>query len=120
MTFIEVETWRIDEGKEEAHHEMIRSWFRFVKEHHAEMFQEWKSTRYYRQTTKHGKPTGCYIMLFEFYTREGYRAYKERRKDWAGPYADYKKVDPYELFNKASTTEDYWEPQEVNLWFTFD
>ena len=74
---------------------MIRRWFRFVKEHHAEMFQEWKST-------------GRYIVLFEFFTREGHHAYKERRKDWSGPYAEYKKVDPYELFDKECATDEYW------------
>ena len=120
MSIIEVETWEILEGNEEAHHEMIRRWFRFVKEHHAEMFQEWKSARYYRQVDEQGEPTERYIMLFEFHTLEGHHAYKERRKNWSGPYAEYKKVDPYELFDKDSTTDEYWEPQEVNLWFEFD
>ena len=59
------------------------------------------------------------MMLFEFHTREGYHAYKERRQDWSGPYAEYKKVDPYQFFKQESVTVEFWEPQEVNLWFDF-
>ncbi len=120
MSFIEFETWEIKEGNEAAHDEMIRRWFQYVKEHHAELFQEWKSARYYRQVDRDGEPGGRYIMLFEFHTREGHHAYKERRKDWSGPYAEYKTVDPYQFFDLESVTTDYWEPQEEGLWFEFD
>jgi hypothetical protein len=117
MSFIEYETWRIAEGNEEAHHDMIRRWFAFVVEHHVDLFPEWKSARYYRQIDHDGIPTGDYIMLFEFHSREGHHAYKERRKDWSGPYAEYKKVDPYNLFDPESVSVSFWEPQEENLWF---
>lgn len=120
MSFIEVESWEIKEGNEDAHHAMIREWFQYVKDNHADMFQEWKSARYYRQVDKQGNPTGRYIMLFEFYTREGYHAYKERRKDWSGPYADYKRVDPYQYFDHDSVEVEFWEPREEDLWFEFD
>lgn len=120
MSFLEVETWTIKEGHEAAHHDMIRRWFKYVKKHHADMFEEWKSTRYYRQVDKDGQPTGQYIMLFEFYTREGHHAYKARRKDWSGPYAEYKTVDPYQFFDIESVTLDYWEPQNIDLWFAFE
>lgn len=116
MSFIEVETWEIGEGNEAAHHEIIRAWFRFLHEHHAELFAEWKTARYYRQVDREGQPTGRYIMMFEFYTVEGHHAYKARRKDWSGPYATYKKVDPYELFNHDTVTLEFWEPQETALW----
>ena len=69
---------------------------------------------------KEGKPSGRYLMLFEFYTIAGHHAYKERRKDWSGPYTEYKKVDPYHLFNHDSVKIEYWEPQETNLWFEFE
>jgi len=120
MSLLEVEKWEIAEGNEEAHHQMIRAWFQFVKEHYAELFAEWKSTRYYRETDRDGQPTGRYVMLFEFRSVEGHHAYKERRKDWSGPYAAYKAVDPYQFFKHESVTIEYWEPQEVNLWFEFD
>jgi hypothetical protein len=120
MSFFEVETWRIGEGHTvEEHDEMMRAWFRYVKEHHADMFAEWKSARYYRELTRSGEPTGKYIILFEFHTHAGFLAYKERRKDWSGPYAEYKTVDPYEIFDHDTVTTEYWEPQESQLWFEF-
>jgi hypothetical protein len=69
---------------------------------------------------KEGQPTGRYIMLFEFYSVEGHHAYKERRKDWSGPYEAYKRVDPYYLFKPDSVKIEYWEPQETALWFEFE
>lgn len=119
MSFIEYETWRIAEGNAEAHDEMIRRWFAFVEEHHPDLFAEWKSARYYRQVDRDGHPTSVYIMLFEFHTLEGHHAYKERRKDWSGAYAEYKKVDPYELFEPGTVTTEYWEPLEEEIWLEF-
>lgn len=120
MSFIEFETWQIKEGNEVAHDEMIRQWFAFVQQHHAELFAEWKSARYFRQTDRDGNPTGIYIMLFEFHSREGHHVYKERRKDWSGPYAAYKAVDPYQFFKLETVTTEYWEPQETQSWFSFE
>ena len=119
MSFVEFEHWRIAAGNEETHHELIRRWFAFVREHHAELFAEWKSARYYRQVSREGEPTGTYIMLFEFHSREGHHAYKERRKEWSGPYEEYKAVDPYELFEPGTVVTEYWEPQETERWFEF-
>jgi hypothetical protein len=120
MSFIEYETWRIKPGFEREHDDMIRQWFHFVQKHQTELFPEWKSIRYFRQTNRDGQPTGTYVMLFEFHTLEGHHAYKDRRKDWSGPYADYKKLDPYQYFNLESVTTEYWQPQEENLWATYD
>jgi hypothetical protein len=119
MSFVEFEYWRIAAGNEEAHHELIRRWFAFVREHHAELFAEWKSARYYRQVSREGEPTGTYIMLFEFHSLAGHHAYKERRKDWSGPYEEYKTVDPHELFEPGTVVTEYWEPQETERWFEF-
>ena len=119
MSFIEVETWRIKVGNEAAHEEMIRAWFSYVKANHAGMFSEWKSARYYRETDIEGDPTGRFVMLFEFNSVAGHHAYKERRKDWSGPYEEYRKVDPYGLFEEGSVEMTYWEPQEVENWFDF-
>ena len=119
MSFIEMETWEIAAGNEEAHHQIIRAWFQFLKDHYTELFAEWKSARYYRQTDREGRPTGHYIMLFEFRTLEGHHAYKERRKDWSGPYAAYKAVDPYQFFNLDTVITEYWAPREEELWLDF-
>ena len=63
MSFVEFETWRIANGNETAHHAIIRRWFDFVKQHHADLFAEWKSARYYRQVDHDGNPTGTYITF---------------------------------------------------------
>jgi hypothetical protein len=59
-------------------------------------------------------------MLFEFHTREGHHAYKERRKDYEGPYQAYQIIDPYQHFIEESVTVDYWEPQNAELWFEYE
>jgi hypothetical protein len=116
MSFIEVESWEIAEGNEEAHHESIRRWFAYVEQRYPEMFAEWKSTRYFRQVDTAGNPTGRYIMMFEFYTLEGRDAYKIRRRT-LDSYAAYRADDPYHLFKEGSIRTEYWEPQEQGLWF---
>lgn len=118
MSFIEVESWEIGPGNEQAHHERIRQWFAYVREHHADMFAEWKSTRYYRQVDTTGQPTGRYVMLFEFYTLAGRDAYKVRRRT-LDTYAQYRQDDPYHLFQEESIRTEFWEPQEEQLWFDY-
>jgi hypothetical protein len=119
VSFVEFETWRIKPGFQAEHDDMIRQWFNFLITHQQELFPEWKSIRYYRQVDREGNPTGTYVILFEFHSREAHHAYKERRKDWSGPYAEYKKVDPYQFFDLESVTTEYWEPLEQNLWAEF-
>jgi hypothetical protein len=119
MSFLEFETWRVAAGNEQAHDDVIRRWFDYVKEHQADLFAEWKSARYYRQVDRDGNPTGWYIMLFEFRSREGHHAYKERRKHWDGPYTEYKSVDPYPLFEPGTVSTVFWEPQAADKWFEF-
>ncbi len=120
MSIVELETWEIAGGSEEQHHELIRAWFRYVSDHHADLFAEWKSARYYRQLDHDERPTGRYIMLFEFRSPEGRRVYKARRGDFSGPYAEYKKADPYQVFDHSSVHEELWEPLETELWLDFD
>lgn len=120
MGIVEFESWEIAEGSEELHHDMIRAWFRYVREHQPEMFQEWTSARYYRQLDENERPTSRYVMLFEFRSPDARRAYKERRKDFTGPYAEYKRVDPYQFFDHSSLHEELWEPHETELWLDFN
>ena len=118
-SFIEFETWRIKPEFQEQHDDMIRQWATFVATHQKELFPEWKSIRYYHQVDRDGAATGIYIMLFEYHSLEGHHAYKERRKDWSGPYADYKKVDPYQFFILDTVTTEYWRPLEEDHWSEF-
>ncbi len=119
MSFIEYETWKIKPQFEEQHHDMIRRWFDFLTQHQAQLFPEWKSMRYYRQVSREGQPTGVYIMLFEYHSLEAHHAYKDRRKDWSGPYAAYKDVDPYQFFDHDTVTTKYWDTQETARWREF-
>lgn len=121
MSIVEAEAWTVADGVEEAHHKTIREWFAFLAEHHADLFPEWKSVRYYRELdTQDRSPTGRYIMLFEFRSLAERDAYKERRKDWSGPYVKYREVDPYQYFNVETVTLEFWEPQEKDLWLEFE
>lgn len=120
MSFFEVETWIPKTGYQEQHDEMIRRWFAFLEKHQKELFPEWKSARYFQDVDRHtGEPTGRYVMIFEYVSHAGFLAYKERRKDWSGPYAEYKKVDPYQFFELETVTETYWIPSEEHLWLNF-
>ena len=59
-----------------------------------------------------------FIMVFEYDSLEGHHAYKERRKNWDGPYEAYKKVDPYqEFFDLETVTTEYWQPLETDRWY---
>jgi len=67
-----------------------------------------------------GYSTGVFIMVFEYDSLEAHHAYKERRKNWDGPYEAYKKVDPYqEFFDLETVTTEYWQPLETEQWAQF-
>lgn len=121
MRFLEYETWRLKKDVDmDAYDKIIKDWFAFVINNRQELFPEWVSAKYYRKTDRDGNPNGLFVMLFEYESLEGHHAYKERRKDWDGPYEAYKAVDPYqEFFELESVTTEYLQPQEVESWFDF-
>ena len=121
MRFLEYETWRLKKDIDmEAYDKIIKDWFVFVVKNRQELFPEWVSAKYYRKTDRDGNPNGLFVMMFEYESLEGHHAYKERRKDWDGPYEAYKAVDPYqEFFELESVTTEYLQPQEVESWFDF-
>ena len=121
MRFLEYETWRLKKDIDmEAYDKIIKDWFAFVVKNRQELFLEWVSAKYYRKTDRDGNPNGLFVMMFEYESLEGHHAYKERRKDWDGPYEAYKAVDPYqEFFELDSVTTEYLQPQEVESWFDF-
>ena len=121
MRFLEYETWRLKKDIDmEAYDKIIKDWFAFVVKNRQELFPEWVSAKYYRKTDRDGNPNGLFVMMFEYESLEGHHAYKERRKDWDGPYEAYKAVDPYqEFFELDSVTTEYLLPQEVESWFDF-
>ena len=121
MRFLEYETWRLKKDIDmEAYDKIIKDWFAFVVKNRQELFPELVSAKYYRKTDRDGNPNGLFVMMFEYESLEGHHAYKERRKDWDGPYEAYKAVDPYqEFFELESVTTEYLQPQEVESWFDF-
>ena len=95
MRFYEYETWKLKEGVNiEEYDQMLRDWFQFLHDHKEELFQEWISAKYYKETDIEGVPSGRYIMVFEYESLDGHHAYKKRR-NYKGPYAPYKLVEPY-------------------------
>ncbi|MDR1509979.1 MAG: hypothetical protein LBS53_10105 [Synergistaceae bacterium] len=121
MSFLEYETWVLKKDVKMAdYHAIIRDWFRFIKEHKETLFPEWISARYYRKTDRDGHPTEVYVMIFEYESLEGHHAYKERRRNWDGPYEEYKKVDPYqEFFDLETVTTEYLLPEQEDEWFDY-
>lgn len=121
MRFLEYETWRLKPSVAMADYDqIIRDWFAFLVANREALFPEWVSAKYYRKTDIDGNPTGEFVMLFEYDSLEGHHAYKERRKNWDGPYEAYKAVDPYQaFFDLDSVTTEYLEPLETGRWFDF-
>lgn len=121
MRFLEYETWKLKEGINlDDYDQMIRDWFKFLVDNKEEMFAEWVSAKYYRKTDIDGNPTGVFVMVFEYDSIEAHHAYKERRKNWDGPYEEYKKVDPYQFFfDLESVTCEYLQPLQTDSWFDY-
>ena len=122
MRFLEYETWVLKKDiKMEDYDKIIEDWFEFLKENKKALFDEWISAKYYRKTDREGNPTGVYVMIFEYESLEGHHAYKDRRKNWDGPYEAYKKVDPYqEFFDLGTVTTEYMQPLATDSWFDYD
>jgi hypothetical protein len=116
MAIYEMESWKVKPGKEHEHEVAMRNWMAWVKEH-KDLFPEWKSLRY---ITKYiaGEETERHVMIWEYDSLASFEEYKARRKDYDGPYADYKKVDPYymDVFDHTSMKVEVWKPQDRDLW----
>lgn len=117
MHFLEFETWKLKDGVNVAEYDqMLKDWFQFLHDHKEELFQEWISAKYFKETDIEGVVTGRYIMLFEYESLEGHHTYKKRR-NYQGPYEPYKLVDPYyHYFNHEETTCSFWQPIEPENW----
>jgi hypothetical protein len=65
-----------------------------------------------------GKETERHIMIWEYDSLADFEAYKARRKDYTGEYAEYKKVDPYymDLFDHTSMKVEVWKPECRDIW----
>jgi hypothetical protein len=120
MTFYELESWVPRPEDREAHDEMIRRWFGYVETHRRALFPEWVSAQHFRRVLRdEDGGTGREVMLFGYRSHAAFRAYKERRKDWSGPYADYKRFDPYQFFVADSVRVSHWAPHERWRWMAW-
>jgi hypothetical protein len=116
MAIFEMESWRVAEGKEEQHTQAMRQWLRWVREHR-DLFREWKSVRYFVKTIA-GEESDRHFIMWEYESLADFEAYKKRRGDYQGPYAEYKKNDPYYMgvFSHADMKVEVWKDVERDFW----
>jgi len=116
MSVFEVESWYVVPGKEKEHDEAMKQWLTWVREHR-ELFKEWKSVRYFEKTFA-GEESGRHFVVWEYDSLADFEAYKARRGDYKGPYAEYKKNDPYykDVFVHTGMTMEVWKDRERELW----
>jgi hypothetical protein len=116
MAVFEVETWLVAEGKDAEHAIELRRWLQWVKDHR-DLFPEWKSVRYLEKTVA-GDDTGRHMIIWEYDSMAAFEGYKARRKDYEGPYKEYKENDPYHkgVFIHHLMTVEFWKDQERDLW----
>ena len=116
MPIYEVETWKVAQVKEKEHEEAMREWMEFVHSHR-ELFPEWKSLQYFVKYIA-GEETERHQIIWQYDSLAAFEAYKARRKDYEGPYAEYKKSDPYYkgVFNHATMKVEVWKDLERDLW----
>jgi hypothetical protein len=116
MSVFEVESWLVAEGKDKEHEEEMRRWLKWVKDHR-ELFPEWKSLRYFYKHIA-GNDSGRYLVIWEYESYSDFEAYKTRRKDYEGPYAEYKENDPYYkgVFIHSRMGYEFWRDMERELW----
>ena len=115
MAIFEVESWLIAEGKDEEHDIEMRRWLTWVKDHR-DLFPEWKSVRYFEKHVA-GPESGRHLVMWEYESMAAFEAYKARRKDYEGPYKEYKLNDPYYkgLFIHHLMTVEFWKDLERAL-----
>jgi hypothetical protein len=116
MAVFEVESWIVADGKEAEHTEALRRWLSWVKAHR-DLFPEWKSVRYFEKLAA-GAEANRHLIMWEYESLAKYEAYKARRKDYTGPYAEYKKNDPYHegVFLHSTMGLEFWKDVERDLW----
>lgn len=116
MAVFEVESWLVREGKEQEHDVEMRRWLTWVKDHR-DLFPEWKSVRYFEKHIA-AEDSGRHIVIWEYESLAAYEAYKARRKDYEGPYKEYKENDPYYkgLFIHSRMGLEFWKDRERDLW----
>ena len=65
-----------------------------------------------------GDDSGRHMVMWEYDSLADYEAYKARRKDYEGPYKEYKENDPYYkgVFIHSRMRMEFWKDRERDLW----
>jgi hypothetical protein len=65
-----------------------------------------------------GEESERHMVIWEYDSLAAFEAYKVRRGDYKGPYAEYKENDPYYkgVFNHQSMKVEVWKDLERDLW----
>lgn len=108
MSIFEAESWHPISGKEDEHDAAMANFLKWVAAHR-DLFKEWKSLRYYEKYIA-GANSGRFFIVWEYESLAAFEEYKKRRHDYSGPYAEYKKNDPYHLGVMDHST------MEVEIW----
>jgi hypothetical protein len=116
MAIFEVESWHPREGKADEHDKAMKAFLEWVKAHRS-LFTEWKSLRYFVKEIA-GQNSDRHFIMWEYENLAAFEAYKKRRKDYPGPFAEYKKRDPYhmEVFDHTTMEVEIWYDLERPLW----
>lgn len=112
MAIFEAESWFPIQGKEAEHEAAMTNFLKWVGANR-HLFKEWKSLRYYVKEIA-GPNSGRHFIVWEYEDLASFEAYKKRRHDYPGPYAEYKKNDPYHL-----GVMDH-RNMEVEIWYEID
>lgn len=116
MAIFEVESWHPLQGKEDEHDRAMKVFLEWVRAHRG-LFTEWKSLRYFVKEIA-GQNSDRHFIMWEYDDLAAFEAYKKRRKDYSGPFADYKKHDPYHLgvMDHNTMEVEVWYDLERPLW----
>ncbi len=65
-----------------------------------------------------GNDSGRHLVIWEYESLAAYEAFKARRKDYEGPYKEYKENDAYYkgVFIHSRMGMEFWKDKERNLW----
>ncbi|WP_447931850.1 hypothetical protein [Sphingopyxis fribergensis] len=118
MAIFEVESWFPLQGKEAEHEAAMKDFLQWVNAHRS-LFKEWKSLRYFIREIA-GSSSGRHFIVWEYDDLASFEAYKKRRKDYSGEYAEYKLHDPYHLgvMDHRNMELEIWYEDHRSLWLT--
>ena len=116
MSIFEAESYYVKEGKEKEYEAAMRDFLQWVNAHR-ELFPEWKSLRYFSKYIA-GEETDRHFVVWEYDSLAAFEAYKKRRGNYEGAYAEYKKHDPYykDVFSHIGMKVEVWKGLERDLW----